>query len=219
MNIYLVVEGASTEVKVYKKWIPLVNPSLVQVYDLCDVVADNFYLISGGGYPYMFRVIEQAIEDVRLNPQFSRLVVSIDSEENTFEEKYSEIENYIQHLNPTTEYRIIVQHFCFEAWALGNRKFGPNNAKNALLKTYKTIHNVILKDPELLPDLPSEELNRAQFASKYLKLSIRDKAGHITYSKSKPDVVAHPSYFEQLKRRLEETNHIPSFQTFFDAFK
>ena len=199
MNIYIVVEGASTEVKVYRNWIPLVNPSLVEVYDIDDVVADNYYLISGGGYPNLFRVIKNAVEDIRLNPQFSRLVVSIDSEENTFEEKNTEINDYIQGLNPTTEYRIIVQHFCFEAWALGNRKFGPSKPKNAELKAYKALHDVMLHDPELLPALPSEELNRAQFAAKYLKLAISDKAGHITYSKGKPDVVAHPSYFEQLR--------------------
>lgn len=219
MNIYIVVEGASTEVKVYRKWIPLVNPDLVEVYDMDDVVANNFYLVSGGGYPYLFRVIKHAVEDIRLNQQFSRLVVSIDSEENTFEEKNTEINDFIQSLNPTTEYRIIVQHFCFEAWALGNRKFGPNKPKNAKLRAYKLLHDVMLQDPELLPALPSEELNRAQFAGKYLKLAIRDKAGHVTYSKSKPDVVAHPSYFEQLNRRLKETNHIPSFQTFLHAFE
>lgn len=218
MNIYVVVEGNSTEPAVYRKWIPLINSQLVEVKYLDQVTQNNFIIISGNGFPFIKRVISNAIEDIKQNSKFDRLVVSVDSEQFTFQQRFNEIDQYIRSCTPTCQYRIIVQHFCFEAWALGNKKFGPKKPKDSTLKSYARIHNVYTNDPELLPNLPSLQLNRAQFAEKYLKLLIRDKGTHLTYAKNKPDVIAHNSYLFQLEERLKNTSHIQSFQTFIDAF-
>jgi hypothetical protein len=218
MNLYVVVEGNSTEPKVYRSWIPIVNPSLSEKFYINDVISNNFMIRSGGGFPYLLKIISDAIDDIKINNKFERLVVAVDSEDETFEQKYNQIEQHILSCDPSCDYRIIIQHFCFEAWALGNSKFGPRKPKDTTLKSYKKIHDVITNDPELLPKHPTLELNRAQFAERYLRLTIRDKGAHLTYSKSKPDVIAHPSYFNQLQERINETGHIPSFQTFIDAF-
>ncbi|MDP1688592.1 MAG: hypothetical protein Q8L47_00455 [bacterium] len=217
VNIYVVVEGVS-EYKVYPEWIKQANPALVKSSYIDEVVENNFYMIGGGGYPYIFNVIDNAISDTNDNLQFDRLVIALDSEDFLLEERYLEIESHVRSKAPRVEVKIIIQHFCFETWALGNVKIGPKNPTNSELKAYKEIHNVIALDPEHLPELTSENLNRAQFAYKYLKLAVRDKGHHITYSKNKPDVVFHPKYFNALKDRLADTGHIGSFSSFLIAF-
>jgi len=78
---------------------------------------------------------------------------------------------------------------------------------------------VLVNDPELLPAYPEEKLNRSQFAMRYLSLALYEKYKRLTYSKGKPNALLHPRYFNQVKRRLEETGHIRSFEAFLNAFK
>jgi hypothetical protein len=217
MNIYVVVEGVS-ESKVYPEWIKHVNENLVKANYIDEVVTNNYYMVSGGGYPNIYNVIDNAISDINANQQFDRLVIALDSEDTSLVERYNEIDDHVKAQNPRVEIKIIIQHFCFETWALGNVKIGPKKPTSPELKTYKEIHDVIQKDPEDLPELSSENLNRAQFAYKYLKLALKDKGSHITYSKNKPDVVFHPKYFGALKDRLNDTGHIGSFDSFLNAF-
>lgn len=227
MNVYIVVEGEVGEKKVYEKWIPLVNASLSFAPTINDVLQNNFYIAIGGGYPNLFEIIEDGIEDVsgiysgghRL---FDRFVVVIDSEEHTPQEKNSEISDFVDEIviqkNIQLDYRVIVQHFCLETWALGNRKIFSNNIGIPELARYKTIHNVAKEDPELLPALEEEELNRAQFALKYLTKLLNNKHRNHSYSKRDPGALLHEKYFEQVKLRYQETHHIASFNSFLTAF-
>ncbi len=48
MNLYIVVEGRTSEKKVYPCWIKRINPILVEITDLDDFSGNNYYLISGG---------------------------------------------------------------------------------------------------------------------------------------------------------------------------
>ena len=57
MNIYIVTEGR-TEQKIYESWIPLINANLTRVDQIEDVTINNFFLITGGGYPGYFEIIE-----------------------------------------------------------------------------------------------------------------------------------------------------------------
>lgn len=218
MNLYVVVEGNSSEPKVYRNWIPLVNKNLKEVPYIQGVRDNNFLIRTGSGYPNLLGIISNAIEDIRLNPVFDRLVVVVDSEELTLQQRYAEIEKHILANAPTCLYKIVVQHFCLEAWGLGNRKLGPRKPRSDELREYKKIHDVFTDNPEHLPGHPELELNRAQFAEKYLRSMIRDKGNHLTYTKSRPDVVAHSSYFSELQNRLHQTAHIGSFQLLLDAF-
>ena len=121
MNIYLLVEGPVGEKLVYAHWVPLVNPKLIVVDSLEEITKDNIIIYSGGGYPNYLEVIEAGIEDVASNDHIDRLVIAVDSEEMAYDEKRQEIEEFVRSFGVQIDYKIIIQHFCLETWALGNR--------------------------------------------------------------------------------------------------
>ena len=135
MNIYLVVEGRVGEKLVYGYWVPLVNQSLKVVDSIEDVTEDCLYIISGGGYPNYFEVISAAIEDVTSGGLFNRLVIAIDSEEMTYEDKRTEIQSFVDVHNIQFDCRIVIQHFCLETWALGNRVIITRNPRNSRIRS------------------------------------------------------------------------------------
>jgi hypothetical protein len=221
MNLYVVTEG-QTEAEVFKYWISFVNQNLKIVYYIDDIIDNNFYLISAKGYPQYFDIIKNAILDIndRINNQinFDRLVISVDSEEMTKEEKLNELNDFLAGFPCIAEIKIVIQHFCFETWALGNRKIISPNAHAQVIREYRQIFDVRKNDPELLPPLLSEKLSRAKFAEKYLRLALHNKYKQITYIKGRPSVLNHFKYFDQVKKRFEETDHIQSFSDFLNAF-
>ena len=219
MNIYVVVEGEVGEKKLYKHWIPFVNPSLSYIAYPTDITVNNFYLIAGNGYPNYMNTITNAVHDVADNSNgFDRLVIAIDSEDHTYNDKYNEINSLILSLGVNIDYKIIVQHFCLETWALGNKSIYTRHTGNRILRNYKSIFDASKDDPELLPPLPSENLNRAQFAEKYLRALLNEKFRRLTYSKKNPEVLFHHTYFQRVKTRFTADNHIASFNNFLSAF-
>ena len=218
MNIFVVVEGEVGEKYVYEKWIPLVNPELSLVKNIFEIGDNNFAIICGGGFPNYFEVIENAIQDVNAVDNIDRLVVSVDSEEMTYADKLNEIEDFLSDKVCSAQLKIIIQHFCLETWALGNKRVGPRHPKNSTLRNYKMFFNVLDKDPELLPAYPPKNWNRAQFALRYLRSMLNDKNKHLTYTKGNPKALLHNSYFLEVKKRYEEIDHIVSFSTFLEAF-
>ena len=215
MNIYLVTEGKS-EKKVYQVWIPLINPQLTYVDNIFLMDDNNFSIISGYGYPHIFKIIDGAIQDINQVGNIDRLIIVVDSEDMSLEEKQDEIISYIKSKKCLAEIQILIQHFCLETWALGNKRVGPRKPQNQNLKTYKQFYNVLESDPELLPQYPPENLKRAQFALRYLKLMLKEK--HLIYSKGHPKPIMHPTYFREIKKRFEFTGHIKSFQNFLKYF-
>lgn len=219
MNIYIVCEGDIGERHVYESWVPMVNPALTFVDNLFSITANNFSIIVGGGFPNYFEVIEHAIDDVNNYGNIDRVVIAVDSENQSFQEKHDEIAAFLQQKHCNCDTKIVIQHFCLEAWALGNKRVGPRNPKLAKLIDYKKCFNVLDRDPELLPPYPPEFLNRAQFAEKYLRAMLLDKHRNLTYSKRNPKALLHKSYFAELNLRLNTTGHIASFAAFLSAFK
>ena len=144
MNIYVIVEGEVGEKRVYREWIPCVNEVLKFSPTIDQVEHNNFLIFHGGGYPQYFSKIENAIDDVIKisdgnNRLFDRLVVSADSEENSYDEKKSELITFIderlkERKVKSFDYKVIVQNFCLEAWCLGNRKIISKSNKDAELK-------------------------------------------------------------------------------------
>lgn len=217
MNIYVVTEGM-VEASVFSSWIPFINQNLSEVDYINEVDIDNFLIITARGFPNYYNVIEEAISDVNENVEFNRLVISVDSEDLSLKEKNQEIEEFILTKECRVDIRIVIQHFCFETWALGNRRAIRPNPKSLKLRQYINYFNVRRNDPELLPPKHDEGLNRAKFAEKYLRLALNDKFRNLTYSKRNPQAVMHNKYFGQVKSRYEETGHISSFGSFLDAF-
>jgi len=185
MNIYCIVEG-ECEKKVYPTWIKHWTNSLQVVDCITQVSNDCVYIISAMGYPRIFEMIRNGITDVNSYGIFDRLVISVDSEESTYEEKLLEIQNEINKYMCNIEVYIIIEHFCLETWALGNQTIIRRNTENPVLQEYMNLYNVTRLDPENLPNYPKEGLNRAQFALKYLHKAINDVYTRLTYSKSNP---------------------------------
>lgn len=204
MNYYIVVEGKRVEPAVYNKWIPYLNPKLHPINHISEFKEDNYLIFPGYGYPNYFDVIDTAAQEVLENPIIDCLVIAIDSEERTYEEKYQEIHDLISDYIDKINIIIIVQHFCIETWALGNRLIIRRNPENSQLKRYIRYFNVVSNDPELLPPLEQEQLNRSQFAEKYLRKALNDRYRNLTYSKNRPDVLLHSRYFQQVKLRYDK---------------
>jgi hypothetical protein len=217
MNIYIIVEGR-TEKPVYRCWIPLVNPNLSYVNHIKDMVDNNFSIISGKGYPNYLSVIEDAIADVNDSGNIGKLIISVDSEDDTKEDKLDEIQYFISDKPCVSEVVIIIQHFCIETWALGNRRIIKRNPQHVDLLRYRQVFNVLNQDPELLPPLLESGMNRAQFAYKYLRVALKDRFSHITYTKSRPKPLMHQRYFREVRERYENTGDISSFSDFLNAF-
>jgi hypothetical protein len=218
MNLYIVVEGEVGEKYLYQNWVPLVNPNLKYVQDISMIAENNFSIISGGGFPSYYEVIESAIEDVNFYNTIDRLVIAIDSEDLSYSDKFNEMTKYLSQFKCKAETKIVIQHFCLETWALGNRQIVRTNPQSQKLIQYKKFYNVRSKDPELLPPYELEELNRAQFAEIYLRRALNDKFKNLTYSKRNPKAILHPKYFQRVKERYEQTGHIKSFDYFLSAF-
>jgi len=218
MNLYIVVEGEVGEKYLYQNWVPLVNPDLKYVQHISMIAGNNFSIISGGGFPSYFNVIESAIKDVNFYNTIDRLVIAIDSEDLSYSEKFNEITEYLSQFKCKAETKIIIQHFCLETWALGNRLIVSPNPQCQKLIQYKRFYNVRSADPELLPPYELEELNRAQFAKIYLRKALNDKFKNLTYSERNPKALLNPKYFQRVKERFEQTGHIKSFDDFLTAF-
>jgi hypothetical protein len=219
MNVYIVAEG-QTEKLIYREWIPQLNPALSEVQYVADFQANNFYIVDGGGVPQYFEAIEAAIEDGRANPTITRVVVCADSEDMTLAEKTAELMDFIQLRNPTVEVRVVVQHYCFESWALGNRRAMPVTVRTDPLLRFKKHFDVSVHDPELLGPVPGSELNRAQTAKAYLRamVSTKWKAESLTYLPGHPGPVAHKSYLRHVRSRHLENAHIQSLGALLTAF-
>src|SRR4030042_1219577 len=141
MNIYLVVEGPVGEKQVYTHLIPLVNPNLKVVTNIDEIVNNNLIIYSGGGYPSYFEVIEAGVSDVLSNGNIDRLVIAVDSEEMSYEEKKQEIDDFINTLRVDIDYKIIVQHFCLETWALGNQVVISRKPKDPKVREYRSFND------------------------------------------------------------------------------
>lgn len=219
MNYYVVVEGKKTESKLYKAWIPYLNSSLTQINYITEFNTNNYLIISGNGFPDYYNTIENGINDLINNPIIDFLVIAVDSEDSSYDEKLEEINNFISSKIGDLFYnkiKIIIQHFCIETWALANRLLIPRNPQDIELRRYINFFNVLDNDPEDIP--PYENFNRAQFAEKYLNKAINAHRSVLTYSKSNPILLLDRAYFNQIKSRYDTTIHIRSFGNFINAF-
>jgi hypothetical protein len=219
MNLYVVIEGERASKKIYKNWITYVNPKLNFIDYLPQLSENNFYILAGYGQPYFFKRIEDAIKDINQVGKFDRLVVSLDSENSTFDEKFEEVKECVKNNKCPIDFKIIVQHFCLETWLLGNKGTFRKKPSDIELKKYYSTFNVRDNDPELLPEFKGKNWNRSQFAYEYLRAGFRDTyTNRHSYTKKNPGIVWEESYFHGVKDRLENENHISSFKNFISAF-
>ncbi len=215
MNYYIVCEGAKTEPIVYESWIPIINSSLTRVNSCFQLQNNNFYILSGLGYPNYFNVIKNSIDDIICNNINAKLIIIVDSEDFTFQEKDTEIRDFIfDYKSNFNNYEIIVQVPCIEAWGLGNRKFISNKPNSLKLNELLLHYNVRSLDPEFISEY--DEFNKAQTAGFYLKEAAKEKRQ--TYNKNNPNILIDNNYLKNLKRRYDKTGHISNIEKIFDIF-
>ena len=219
LSYYIIVEGKKSEKKIYPKWLNLLNPNLKEIFNIENFDQNNFLIVSGYGYPYYLDIINDSIDDMKNYSNIDRLVIIVDSEDFTYEEKYNEISNFINSKIDMKKVIIIIQYYCIETWALGNKLIIKRNPEDAELKKYIRFYNVIYNDPEKMESIDRSIMNRAQFTHDYLKRTLKDKYRGLSYTKRNPEIICHQKYFEQIVKRYESTNHIQSFSSFYDTFR
>ena len=217
MNIYFLVEGR-TEKKVYSKWLPYLQPELSQVRFADEVTKNNYLIVTGGGFPDILKTgIENAVIEVNESNKFNYLVLAIDSDYQTADEKLIEIESYIApyqtKLTSNCQLKIIIQNCCLETWFLGNRDVYPENTDNIEFKHYADFFDVSQHDPESMPLPDSLDCSIASYHESYLKKML--KTNNQTYSKKMPSAVCTPNYIDALQNRVTETPHLSSLKSFF----
>ena len=219
MNLYFLVEGRRSEFKVYPKWLEYLLPHFKRVQNYNDVVNDNYYLISGGGYPSIYHHLRNAIEEVNSIQKYDNLILCLDADESTAAERIQEVNHYLEkkRLKITNcGFKIIVQNRCLETWFLGNRVVYPRQPNSETFREYAKFYNVSIDDPELM-GLYKDFTSIPLFHYSYLKEMLAERG--IRYTKFIPRAVTDPPYIEQLIARVEETDHLKTLKDFFDFCK
>lgn len=214
------MEGEKTEPKVYPKWLEFLIPNLSRVTFANEAVANNYYLMSGMGSPHLLtHELASAVAEINELGNYDYLVLVIDADEMSEQEKISEINQFISDnkiiLNSSCHLNIIAQKYCMETWFLGNRKTYTKipNKKSDFFEHAK-FFDVSQQDPELM-NKPEWFKNGSTsiYHEAYLRKMLAEK--NIRYSKANPNEVGEAHYVEQLRKRVSETNHLHSLKTFF----
>ena len=209
MNLYMLVEGRRTEKMVYRKWITHLFPNLREANTIEDVSTDNFFIISGNGYPSYVRRINAALQDMRNSGKFDHLIVCVDAEDVSLQVRLKEIDTIVSGGPIPKAYFVIVHDCCIETWFLGNSKMMRRNPETQRLRQWKDFFDVSENDPELLP-CHAAYSSRAQFHHDYLQDMFRER--DLSYSKNHPGPVLDRTYFQAIVERSSRTGHLFSFR-------
>ncbi len=215
MNVYFLVEGKQTERKVYPSWLSHLLPQFSKV-DRHDLAVDNhYYLISGEGYPSLLHHLRDAIVNVNRSQAFRYLVVCLDADEATVEDRVREIEDYVsrEHLElANCKLEIVVQNRTFETWFLGNKRIvSAAGIQSQVLRKYVGFYDVRSDDPERMGIHPDFRTHAA-FHADYLREAFAEKG--LRYTKTNPGHVCEIPFLEQFQSRVEtNADHLTSFQS------
>ena len=227
MNVLFIVEGKRTEKLIYKKWVPYIHPSLqyCQISSAIEFIehisqsrdSENLAILTGGGYPGYFKIISDIFRDIGASTDIDYVIICVDSEDQSYDEKMTEIKNFIENdcIEIAPSIFVIIQHHCIETWLLANKRINIIRTQTPELRTYREFYNVNRLDPELMPQIDSRSIG--SFTFRYLKLMLAEK--NLTYSKSHVNCVTNRGYFNQIVRRYEQEGHIPSFGRYYDILR
>jgi hypothetical protein len=173
-----------------------------------DVEYDNFYIISGNGYPSYRSRILAALQDIVHHGQFDEFLICVDTEDFSVADKRKEISELVAGGQPFKDTHIILHHCCIESWLLGHGKILKRNPHSETLRRFKAFYDVSEYDPEEMSYLPEYD-TRALFHVQYLKEMLFEQG--ISYSKNKPRIVQNKDYLQALVNRHEDTGHLATF--------
>lgn len=215
MNLYFLVEG-ETERIIYPRWLKQLLPTLTKIRVASDVRENNYYLISGGGYPGLLdNHLPNAVEEINEMGRYDYFIISLDADELTVAERINEVQSKILKENiklVNCQLEIIVQNRCMETWFMGNRKVFPRNPTKDFEHFFR-FYNVSENDPEQMEK--PRDFNGAigKFHKQYLKMMLAEK--NIRYSETIPNAVGELEYLQQLQKRVEEfPDHLKTLYSF-----
>jgi hypothetical protein len=217
MKLYFLVEGL-TERKLYPAWLQYLVPNLTRITDPAQRIDNGYYLISGGGFPQLLdKRLPDSVEDITGAGDYSHFIVSLDSDNMTFEDKMDEIRPILASYAPVLgncAVKLIVQCRCVETWLLGNRRVFKMNPQSNVLAENIAFYNVSFDDPEAMNKPAGFRESIAKFHLHYLSLMLKER--RINYSKTNPGQTGKPHYVDGLRQRLDDTaDHLHSLRRFF----
>ncbi len=219
MNIYFLVEG-KTELKVYPQWLSHLAPNLSRVNFAQDASINNYYLISGLGYPRLLDIeLVNCVDEINEWANYDYLVLVIDSDDMSEQEKTNEIYQFIKDknivLNSNCQLQVIAQKSCMETWFLGNQKvYTKSVGRHSDFYHHAKFYDVSQQDPETMDKPQSLAGSVSVYHEIYLRKMLAEK--NIRYSKSSPREVGETHYLDQLQKRVSETQHLMSLKKFFN---
>lgn len=222
MNLYFLLEDEKSFLKVLPLWLEYMNFDCKRVVDIHEVQENNYILQSGQGVTQLVtKALFNTIDTILLNPgKIDKLVIFLDAEE-------LQVEDRIQIVNEQISKRyevgkidfdiiVLVCNHCFETWLLGCRGLYPTEEVDKMSDFYQYYnhYNIEEHDPEeMMPPVGNED-TIAKYHFHYLHELLRYK--RIRYSKNKPKNIATEEYFRGIVERVERTEHLNSFKTFYD---
>ena len=220
MNIYFLVEGRRTEMKVYPKWLSYLVPNLKRVNAHQNVESNNYYIFSGNGFPSLLdNHLRNCIEDINSTKKYDYFVICLDADEQNIQQCKQEVLEFMTieklALNNNVQFEIIVQNKCLETWFLGNPKIFKKNPNNDFLKECVAFYNVKYNNPELMGKISNFEGSTSIFHSSYLQQLLSER--NIRYSKNNPQGVLEEYFLQNLINRNQKTGHIQSFEFFYST--
>jgi len=213
VNLYVLVEDSGSGKRVYKAWFKLLFPFHSEVDSVGEVTHNNYYLISGHGYPSYLDRIPKALSDIRDHGNIQHFIVCIDAEDSPRTEKLREIQEIAAACPQIASLHIVVHDCCLETWFLGHSEMMRRNPHSVRLCEYKRHYDVSRRDPELMNCIESSDV-KAQFHYRYLKEMLSEQ--QLIYTKYSPGPVSQKPYFDALIQRYKTTNHIATFGEFID---
>lgn len=217
MNLYFLVEGKA-ESKLYPLWLRHLLPKLTRVRFPDAVQQNAYYLIGNFGYPNLLgKALINSYEDINAVGKYNYLVVCLDVDEVTAEERREEVLSVVQQNNvssaDTCELVIVPQCRCIETWLLGNRSVYSRQPTDPNLLQYTKFYNVAVHDPERMGKY-KDFSTHAQFHKEYLVQMLREK--HVRYTEVFPHPAGETHYVEALLQRVQDMpEQLVTLQHFF----
>lgn len=214
MNLYILVEGRRTEMAVYPAYLRHIVPKLTRVDRPFDARENNYYIVSGFGYPNLLGHIENCIRDINKYNNYDYLMICLDADKCSIRRRVKEVTAYLSHKKlwpANTKIKIIIQKKCIETWFLASDLNEPYKSAD-ILSDYIGYYDVFEKDPEQMREPPTYHGSVGDYHYDYLTKLIF--AGGDYYTKRNPYVVCKEGYIESLIRRTKETPHLNTFSYF-----
>lgn len=221
MNLYFLLEDEKSFLKTLPLWFEYMDFKYCRVADIKEVRENNYVLQSGQGVTQLVtRVLFDTIDTILLNPgKIDMLVVILDAEELEADARKQQVNEQINRRYERGKIDFDIEVFvcnrCFETWLLGCCGLYPTNYPDPQSDFYKYyIHyNVEKDDPEKMKTPEGDKGTTAKYHFHYLHELLRYR--NIRYSKNNPKNVATERYFKGIVERIEKTEHLNSFKTFY----